>query len=157
MKFTAIVPTAFTDANKLRMVVTNQLIMTAKAVKVDFMATTYTWSRQPEFVITRDESTVTVGTDNEIWGMINSGTRPHIIRVKYAKALRFQWGGYGSYKAKTIPRQFRSNKGSIRGGMNYRQQVKHPGFAAREYTDAIAVKYQKLLPGIIQRAINSAM
>lgn len=158
MKFTAVVPANFTDANKLKMVITNQMRMVAKSVAVDFIATTYTWRRRPDFTITEvDAANIVIGTDNDIWQMIDVGTRPHIIRVKYAKALRFQWGGVGSYKAKTVPRQFRSNKGSVSGPINYRKQVSHPGFKARDYTDAAAVKYQRLLPGIIQRAIDAAM
>jgi hypothetical protein len=158
MEFKAVVPAGLTDAATLQKIVTNQMRMVAKSVAVDFIATTYTWKRRPDFVINEiDVETITIGTDNDIWKMIDVGTRPHVIRVKYAKALRFQWGGFGSYKAKTIPRQFRSNKGKISGPINYRKSVKHPGFVARDFTDAAAVKYQRLLPGIIQRAINSAV
>lgn len=152
-----IAPKQIIDERKLKAVVTNALRGAAKAIKVDFMATTATWNKKPTFeVAEQGPDRVSVGTDNEIWGMINAGTKPHIIRVKRAKFLRFQWGGPGSYGAKTKPRQFRSNKGKRGGPLNFRKSVNHPGFAARQYDEAAIEKYEKLMPGILQRAIESA-
>lgn len=156
--FTAIKPTQIIDTAKLKTVITNQLRMVGKSVKVDFMATTYTWRRKPDFTIVEpNDSTIVIGTDNDIWFMLNVGTRPHIIRIKNAKWLAFRWDGFGTFKAKTVPRQFRSNKGYIGKRWNYRKSVRHPGHRAREYTDAAREKYQKLLPLIMQRAIDSAV
>jgi hypothetical protein len=156
--FQAIKPGTIIDTKRMQSIITNQMRMVAKSVQVDFVATTLTWKRRPDFVISEpDESTIVIGTDNDIWYMLNVGTRPHIIRIKNAKWLAFRWDGFGTFRAKTVPRQFRSNKGYVGRKWNYRKQVRHPGHKAREYTDAAREKYQRLLPVIIQRAINSAV
>jgi hypothetical protein len=155
--FKAIKPGTVIDTAKMARVITNQLRMTAKSVQVDFIATTLTWKRRPDFTITESKDAVVIGTDNDIWFMLNVGTRPHVIRIKYAKWLRFRWDGFGTFRAKTVPRQFRSNKGYVGKRLNFRKSVRHPGTKAREYTDAAREKYEKLLPVIMQRAIDSAI
>jgi hypothetical protein len=55
----------------------------------------------------------TVGSDVEYAPMVNDGTRPHIIRPKRAKALRFKVGG------KTV----------------FARIVHHPGTRARPFLD----------------------
>jgi hypothetical protein len=152
-----IAPKSIIDERKVKMAITNTLRGAAKSIKVDFIATTMTWSKRPSFVTVQpSESVVAVGTDNPIWGMINAGTKPHIIRVKNAKWLRFQWDGKGSSRAKTIPRQFRSNKGKSGKRWNFRKSVNHPGFPAREYDSAAIEKYEQIIPTIMSRAIASA-
>ena len=55
----------------------------------------------------------TVGSDVEYAPMVNDGTKPHIIRPKRAKALKFKMGG------KTV----------------YAKVVHHPGTRARPFLD----------------------
>jgi hypothetical protein len=55
----------------------------------------------------------TVGSDVDYATMVNDGTRPHIIRPKQAKALRFKAGG------KTV----------------FARIVHHPGTRARPFLD----------------------
>ncbi|MEU0317215.1 HK97 gp10 family phage protein [Nocardioides sp. NPDC006273] len=55
----------------------------------------------------------TVGSDVDYAPMVNDGTKPHIIRPKRAKALRFKVGG------KTV----------------YAMVVHHPGTRARPFLD----------------------
>lgn len=55
----------------------------------------------------------TVGSDVEYAPMVNGGTRPHIIRPRRAKALRFKVGG------RTV----------------YAKVVRHPGTRARPFLD----------------------
>lgn len=56
---------------------------------------------------------VTVGSDVEYAAAVNDGTRPHIIRPKNAKALRFRVGGR----------------------IVYARVVHHPGTRARPFLD----------------------
>lgn len=56
---------------------------------------------------------VTIGSDVEYAAMVHDGTRPHIIRPKNAKVLRFRVGGR----------------------VVYARQVRHPGTRARPFLD----------------------
>jgi hypothetical protein len=69
---------------------------TLNTMKKDFERTTSGWKTEVRFTtqkalaVTNDSIRGAVGTDNKIYGYVNNGTRPHIIRPKRAKALRFQ-------------------------------------------------------------------
>lgn len=146
--------TKVVDPKKLQRVIINKLNMVGEAARVDFVATTNTWNHKPKFVReVVDAETVAVGTDDAIWAMLDVGTKPHIIRVKHAKALRFAWNGKGSYGAKTKPNYLGSKNAKYPTTINYRKQVKHPGTKARLWTNTVLEKYQRLLPIIVQRAI----
>lgn len=92
-----------------------------------------------------------VGNDwsvGELWTALDkTGTRPHPIPRKpkpAGKWLRFQWGGPGSYKAKTTPGGRFRGPGKVVGGTTvYAKQVQHPGFKARHFTERIN---KELLP-----------
>jgi hypothetical protein len=75
----------------------------------------------------------------DLWEALDrSGTRPHIIRPRRAKVLRFKWGGPGSYRAKTIKGGRFRGPGKVQGGKTvYRKKVMHPGFEARHFTERI--------------------
>ena len=119
-----IVPKRLPDAKAMKNVVTNTLRGIAKSVAVDFKTTTFTWKRPITFDIKEVSSeSVTVGTDNEIWSMIDVGTRPHKITIKNAKWLVFRWDGKGSYGAKTKPRFLGSKNARYPKRMNYRKWI----------------------------------
>lgn len=79
---------------------------------------------------------------NTLWRWLNkTGTKPHKIpkQPKQNGALRFNWGGPGSYQSKTGARPARyGGPGTVTGGqIVYRKQVQHPGFTPRHFSDAI--------------------
>jgi len=94
-----------------------------------------------------------VFTDNEIYGYVNDGTRPHPIFPKKAKALAFQWGGKGSYTPKTTPRVIGSRAGGPSGPTVYRPYVQHPGTKGRHFDEEI----EKLMQPRFKRAMEKAM
>ena len=111
----------------------------------DFRITTASWAHQVDFQGLVDSYadgsfTVLVGTDDPIYGYVNSGTRPHTIVPVRAKALRFQWGGKGSYMAKTTPGVIGAHSGGSSGPIVYRQGVHHPGTKARGFVNLIRNK-----------------
>lgn len=136
--------------------VKNALKNTAKNVDVDFKVVTQTWNHKPGFD-TKDISNgshigVEVSTDDKIFGYVEEGTKPHIIVPKRGKML-FIPGV--NYRAKTRPRYIGSNKGGRDNTFVYTKLVQHPGTEAREFSETIAKKWQKELPDIVQRAIDS--
>ncbi len=142
------------DGKKLERAIENALTGEAKAVKVDFDVTTQTWKHRPEFTIDKGEGRRTVATDDEVYGYIDDGTRPHIITAKSPnKPLTFGVGG----SPKTAPRVIGSRAGT-KGGTPVRAQVvHHPGSAPRDFSETIARKWDDLLPDAVQRAIDAEL
>lgn len=126
------------------------------AMKKTFEGTTETWETDVKFTmrskVTGFEASISVSTDNKIYGYVNEGTEPHIIRPKRAMRLAFQTG----YRAKTRPRSIVSGPGGSFGETAFAKVVHHPGTKAREFTKYVSVRYQDILPRAIQDAINRA-
>ena len=140
------------NPQKLARAVTNALDGAAAGAKVDFETTTATWSHKVAFQIDKSQADRRiVGTDDEIYGYVSGGTRPHII-VAHGKALAFPGGGF---RPKTRVRYIGSNKGNKGGAVVFRPKVNHPGTAPREFDEAIAEKWQAQLPVVMQRAVDS--
>lgn len=115
---------------------------------VDFQRTTRTWKNKPKFAyiarirgmkdaVVRSglaswvHGSAVVGKEQEVWAMLNQGTRRHPIIARRAKLLRFRKG----YRAKTTPRKMSSRSGGAKGDFVYAKQVMHPGTQAREWTE----------------------
>lgn len=158
IKMQVSIPDTLVDPKKLIRALRNGMSNAAEDVVVDFETTTATWKHKPNFKATEVSAAEwIISTDDKIWAMLDDGTKPHIIRPKRAKRLRFQWGGVGSYRAKTRPGYLGSNKGGIKGPIVYRKQVRHPGTVARKWTKAAEDKWNNELGDIVQRAINSEL
>lgn len=140
------------DGKALGRAVENALTGAAKDVKVDLSVTTQTWSHRPDFTIETSPGSRIVATDDEVYGYVDEGTRPHIIIASSPfRPLVFGVGG----SPKTTPRVIGSRAGK-KGGTTVRALVvHHPGTAAREFTDEIRDKWQDRLPDIMQRSIDS--
>jgi hypothetical protein len=111
----------------------------------DYRRTTRTWTRKPAFTkqldITSTFMSVTAGTDNKIYGFVDEGTRPHVIRPKpsnRSKRLFFKSG----YRAKTIPRLIGARSGGSFGNVVVAKKVQHPGTAARAFTPTLKRKWR---------------
>jgi hypothetical protein len=152
----AIIPTGGTgfDASIAKKAIVNAMNGAAKAAKVDFDVTTQTWNNRPVFTIVAPTPFERqVMTDNEIYGYVDEGTKPHIIVPRTKKALAFFAGGY---KAKTRVRVIGSKAGGSPPGINTIVPiVHHPGTDAREFSQAIEEKWNDRLPEILQRAIDA--
>lgn len=143
------------DQRKMRQAIENTLTAQAKAIKVDFSVTTQTWSRRPTFKIERPSDYVReIGTDSELYAMLDKGTKPHTIQPKRPRGiLRFTT----PFRSKTIPNQIRSRQGSKGNTPVVARRVNHPGTAARQWAKVIAKKWEGQLGTIFQRAIDSAV
>lgn len=126
-----------------------------QALEKDFDLTVKTWKRKPVFVIRQTATATTISTDSEIYGYVNEGTRPHVIRPRKAKSLRFYASGFVS---KTVPGVAVARKGRAASqNLTYSQGVAHPGFPGRHFTTLIKAKSDKRLASELRRAIRKAV
>ena len=138
------------DMERAERVIQNALTGTAQDIQIDFQTTTQTWRRRPAFRIEEEGPySRLIGTEDEIYGYVNDGTRPHLIRSVNARRLAFP----ANYQAKTSPGNIGSSGGGSSGPTVYANAVMHPGTAARKFDEAIADKWKKLWPAILERAL----
>ena len=148
--------------DKLRLQLLNALRKAGTPMKQDFVKTTDTWEHKPKFEVSislkQPGPSVLVGTDDEIYGYVNDGTKPHKIpKVPKVKgALRFRWGGKGSYKAKTKPRIIGSAPGGPSGPWVSFKQVQHPGTKARKFDEVIQKKWRSAFKTLMEKAMRDA-
>lgn len=125
-----------------------------KAVKREYQITVRTWKRKPDFEVTQDPDSAEVSTDNPIYGYVDKGTKPHIIRPKTAKTLRFNTAGFVS---KTVAGRLSPRAGrSAKPPTAYPMEVRHPGTKARGFSELIAKRSIARLTKNINKAIKEA-
>ena len=138
---------------KMRRVITNTLNEQALAIQVDFQVTVATWDNKPSFSIKASGWRREIGTDGEIYSMLNAGTKAHRILPKNGKVLRFR----GPFQAKTVPNSISSGPGGKGTDETFARGVNHPGTKARNWDKTIAKKWRRLLGKQFQRAIDAAV
>ena len=140
------------DPLAMARVIENTLNARALDIKVDFGVTVASWDHSVGFAIAAPSQWErTISTEDDIYVMLNKGTPPHRILPKSGGVLRFT----GPFKAKTVPNRISSGGGSKGSNEIFAHGVNHPGTEARNWTKVIAKKWQRLLPGLFQRAIDA--
>lgn len=136
--------------------VTRAIQVIEKDALADFHKTTATWNHKPEFEskiqIGQGAVKMTIGTDDEVYGYVDAGTKPHIIRAKTKRGLRFL-GRTRRSKPKTTPNVVSSVPGQRGEGWTRKDAVKHPGTKARKFSKWIAKTTQKELNREIKNAL----
>ena len=142
------------DAKKMQGVITSTLNAQAKAIKVDFDVTTQTWQHRSDFRISTPSTYEReISTDDDIYAMLEVGTKPHVIRPKKPRGiLRFTV----PFRSKTIPNEIRSRKGSKGNTPVIARVVHHPGTKPRLWSKVIAKKWNAQIGATFQRAIDAA-
>jgi hypothetical protein len=123
----------------------------------DYQKTVESWEHKPEFetiIDMKPNPTILVDTDDEVYSYVNDGTKPHPIKPKGQWPLRFQWGGKGSYKAKTRPAWIGSRPGGPSGPQVALKSVRHPGTNPRKFDEIIQHRWARLFPQRMQAALN---
>jgi len=119
----------------------------------DLEATTRTWVDKPAFDVTITEQGgsygVTAGTDDAIYGYVDAGTKPHVIKPKRGKYLRFSSG----FRAKTKVGVIGSFEGGSFGEDVFSKGVMHPGFPGRKFTQKIAQRRQATTRQLVEDGI----
>lgn len=131
------------DAMRLELL--NALRAEGTAIKREYQKTTATWRNKPDFAeaisLAGGDATVLVAPDGphaKQFGYVDKGTRPHIIRSRRAKVLRFG----SSYTAKTTPGVIGSSGGGS-SGQAFSRLVHHPGTEARRFSEIIQERRKK--------------
>lgn len=133
-------------------VIENTLNARALDIKLDFGITVQTWDHKVSFEIANPSPWErTVSTEDDIYVMLNKGTKKHRILPKSGGVLRFT----GPFQAKTVPNSISSGSGSKGSKETFSRGVDHPGTEARNWSKAIAKKWRRLITGLFQRAIDA--
>jgi len=153
LKIVPIIPAKLlADPARLKRVIENVLDARAADIKVDFKVTTFTWKNKPDFTISTKPGERLIYTTNLIYKFITRGTRRHPIAARNVKCLRFFRTGF---KPKSRVRYIGANKGAAASkNLTLVRIVQHPGTVARDFDKAIAEKWQKQLPKIMQQELN---
>lgn len=142
LKIQAIKPQGMVKAEAYEKALKQAVYKSAALILRDLESTVRTWKQKPTFDVTITEQggsyAVTAGTDDEIYGYVNDGTRPHAIRPRRARYLRFSSG----YKAKTRVGIIGSFQGGAFGSDVFSSGVFHPGFPGRKFTEKIQKRRQ---------------
>ena len=144
----------------------------AKGMEKDFKKTTATWQHKVTFtkiVSVMPDVEILVGTDDQIYTYVNDGTGLYGPKKKKypifagiytgksnKKALSFQWGGPGSYRAKTSPGKIGSTAGGPSGPMVAFPYVEHPGIKPRKFDITIQEKWESRFKRQMEKAMSKA-
>lgn len=159
VKLIAIIPGDVFKIDTVRLELLNTLRRSGTRIKRDFRKTTATWKRKPKFETkvslrrAAAEGGVAVTTNDEIFGYVDAGTKPHPIVARRARVLRFN----SRFAPKTRPGFVGSFRGDSSGPLVFRRSVMHPGTRARRFSEAIAQLALQWFPGEIQAAINKGV
>ena len=149
------------DAFRLHLL--NEMRKVGTEIKADFEKTTATWEHKPKFTVdvslTRPGPQVMVGTDDEIYGYVSGGTKPHDIfaGIFTGKSRKRALAFPASSTPKTRPGQIGSWPGSRGGDTVVRPYVRHPGTKPRKFEEAIAKKWKPKFKRRMEAAMKQAV
>ena len=123
------------NAAAIMRAVRDEMLAIGRDVKDDLEATTRGWKHDVAFSIHTDRSGVIVATDDDVWNMLDQGTRRHSIRPRRKRFLRFSAGGR----------------------IVYTKHVNHPGTKPRRWSATIRDRYQRQIALRINEAIGGAI
>jgi len=152
IKFTPVLPKKLNET-AMHAELTRAMKRGQADVYKDFLKTVDTWDTKPEFKNefkeTNNEISFVVSTDDEIYGYVNNGTRPHIIEG-------FPLAFMAAYKSKTTPRKISSHSGGGSGETVFATKVHHPGTEPRDFDTAIMVKNSPKLSEYLRIGMKKA-
>ena len=139
-------------APQFREAIASEMEREGRTVVREYGITTRTWKRSVRFEMhIFPDGEMVVGTDDRIFGYVDEGTRPHIIRPRLAKALRFNT----VFRAKTVPNQMTSRPGLSAPPVAVRMEVHHPGTKPRNISKLMAKRSGARFPKNIARAMKT--
>lgn len=141
--------------------VTQELIATGQELKTSNDKVVRDWQHKVTFraqysksAAIRSVKVVAQGRNKNLWGWIDLGTKPHIIRAKNKPFLAFQTG----YSARTAPvAKFNQGTGQKFGAWRRKKEVNHPGTKARKFTETFLKELSPAFPDRIQAAVKRGL
>lgn len=158
VKIRMILPRAVFDYGKVRQEIGHTMAnKTAPELRKEFNKTTQSWDDKPnwknEMYLGPNVMWVKVLTYSTQYRLVNAGARPHMIRPRRAKMLRFQT----NFRAKSRPRVIGAFAGGKSGPYVSTLGVHHPGHEAREFDKEIAEQYAPTFVEDIQEAVTEGI
>lgn len=161
-KVKAIIPPPFQKAAVMK-VLRTEMEKYAPFIKKDFERLVQPWEGdKPGFTPVLKSQTGQITIEIRVTGSklakdkfkwLNLGTKPHTIRARRAKYLRFQTG----YQPGSKPNQtFTSKPRKADGAFVQKKQVHHPGFPARNWSKLIVDAHQKPFERWMEAAMRQA-
>lgn len=144
-------PTNAIPAKQLRQALDDALSQGAADASAKLARPTGSWKHKAAMQTDVRGDTATAGTDDEIYGYVSEGTRPHPIVAKNAKVLAF-----GPSSPKTQVGSLSSSGGSRDAASTFRKRVQHPGTKARKFDAAAAKELESEWPATVQRKLDEA-
>lgn len=142
------------NSKRIQQEIERELDKIAKEAKDDFERTQSTWKHKARFVIRSSRGVREVKTAETPYVFVDFGTKPHIIRPKTANALAFN----ANSKAKTRPGVLTSGPGNPGGPKVIRKTaIKHPGTKAREFSQMIGEKWDRVFKRRMDEAIKRGL
>ena len=123
-------------------------------IKSLYAETYATWEHKPKFVFEKKMESNGMRykyyTEDEIYGYVHNGTKPHDIYPRGDYPLAFPWAGFpGAHEPRTEPRIVGSwGVNTNENGMYFFRHVNHPGIKPREFTRMI---YEEIEPVITKQ------
>lgn len=123
----------------------------ATEAKDAFGETVSTWKNKPAINIESVGNKRIIRVEGKVYGYVDKGTVPHIIRPRRARVLSFR----GGYKAKTRPNVIGSSSGGASGARVFAKIVHHPGTAPRNFSVVIRERMQKRLEAEAEKILKA--
>ena len=134
------------DAKAMNRELLKEMRRTAKDITKDFEGTTVTWKHKVKFesamTVKPKGPEVLVATDDEIYGYVDKGTKPHDIwaGAYTGKSTKKTLAFPSAFTPKTKPGSLKSGPGSKGEVDTFTPYVRHPGSKPRGFSKNIAKK-----------------
>lgn len=147
----------FNPDNYLKKIIDQQK-KSGEELKLMFQQTVEGWDKRPDFKVevktsltSASLSVYPTGPNAETYNLVSKGASAHSIRPRSSRGLlRFQPG----YRAATSPGRISSRAKQRFGPYESAEEVRHPGFEARNFAKTISELYMPIFLADMQEAMK---
>lgn len=130
-----------------------QLLREQKKNARELQRATATWKNPLQLEIDDTDEGATISTDDQRYEWVDEGTKPHDIRPRNARVLRFLPGnGVRSEIARRKNNAARRDAQAV-----YTRQVRHPGIKPRSITERVMAKRRIPIVSAVEDAVEKAI
>lgn len=110
------------------------------------------WKTPAEFETVETDEGATIVTEDQRYTWVDEGTKPHAIRPKKARFLRFRPGD--AIRNEIARRQ---SMGAASDVAVYTKAVQHPGIRPRNITERVMLRREKEIINALESAVEKAI